>query len=197
MEALVIIYGALSVFGFGVTAADFCGILDNLKDAGPGDAANGVQDTEAGSLLASGDPAITALSKVLGSLRNAVYFALGAGPTGLFALFSGYSPGKTLLLSSAVGSGVLLMAHLLRKTLRRELDSSLKPEELILAKGVITVAVAPGAGGKAAVRQFGRETEVFVRSQDGVSSFTKGSPVCIVDFDESWYYIVSAQETGQ
>ncbi|MDR0722386.1 MAG: hypothetical protein LBF75_06275 [Treponema sp.] len=203
MEPLLIIYGALTLFGLGITVADFFGILDQ-KGTDDGDTGEPVQEGElsdeagpssqGGSWLAPGDPGIKVLTKILGCLRTGVYFSLGAGPTGLFALFLGHTPGKSLAWSTGVGVGILFMAHLLRKLVRRDLDSSLKPGEFIMEKAIITVPVGPGAGGKAVVRQFGKETELYVRSKDPRASFAKGTEVQIVDFDESWYYVI---EGGQ
>jgi hypothetical protein len=198
MEHFLIIYGALTVFGVGITVADFFGILDQ-KGIDEGDAGEPVQEgdipdeaspsSRGASWLGPGDTGIQVLTKILGCLRTGVYFALGAGPTGLFALFLGRSPGKSLIWSAGLGAGIALMAHLLRKLLRRDLDSSLKPGELLMEKAVITIPLAPGLAGKAVVRQFGKETEIYVRSQDPHVHFAKGEEVQIVDFDESWYYV--------
>ncbi|MHB9292753.1 hypothetical protein Holit_01858 [Hollandina sp. SP2] len=197
MEPLFIIYGALTLFGLGITAVDFFGILDQ-KGTDDGNTGEPVQEgtraDEGGSWLASGEPGIQVLTKILGCLRTGVYFSLGAGPTGLFALFLGHTPGKSLIWSGGVGVGILCMTHLLRKLVRRDLDSSLKPGEFILEKAIITVPVAPGAGGKAVVRQFGKETELYVRSKDPQVYFAKGAEVQIVDFDESWYYVIGGGE---
>ncbi|MDR2797323.1 MAG: hypothetical protein LBB80_03175 [Treponema sp.] len=199
MEPFLVIYGALTLFGLGITVADFCGILDQ-KGTDDGDTGEPVQEGElsdeaapssqGGSWLAPGDMGVQVLTKILGCLRTGVYFSLGAGPTGLFALFLGHTPGKSLIWSAGVGVGILFMARLLRKLLRRDLDSSLKPSEFIMEKAIITVPVAPGAGGKAVVRQFGKETELYVRSKDPRAYFAKGAEVQIVDFDESWYYVI-------
>ncbi|MDR2394303.1 MAG: hypothetical protein LBD93_09155 [Treponema sp.] len=198
MEQLLVIYAALTLFGVGITAADFFGWLDQ-KGTDDGDVGEPVQEgdlgdeaspsSRGGSWLGPGDPGIRVLTKILGFLRTGVYFSLGAGPTGLFALFLGRSPGKSLIWSAGLGAGIAFMAHLLRKLLRRDLDSSLKPGELIMEKAVITVPLAPGAAGKAVVRHFGKETEVYVRSKDPGTAFSKGAEVWIVDFDASWYYV--------
>ncbi|MDR3115085.1 MAG: hypothetical protein LBU25_06150 [Treponema sp.] len=186
-----------------MTAADLFGILDR-KGADEGDTEASDQEgdrsyegkppSQGASWLGSEDTGIRVLTAILGCLRRGVYFSLGAGPTGLAALFLGYTPGKSLIWSTGVGVGILLMAHLLRKLVRRELDSSLKPGEFIMEKAVITVSVRPGSGGKAVVRQFGKETELYVRSKDPRASFAKGAEVRIVDFDESWYYVIGRGE---
>jgi hypothetical protein len=198
MEYLLVIYAALTLFGLGITVVDFFGILDQ-KGTGDTNTEESVQEgvravdadpsPQAGSWLAPGDTGIRILTTILGCLRTGVYFALGAGPTGLFALFLGRSPGKSLIWSAGVGAGIALIARFLRKLVRRDLDSSLKPVEFLQEKAIITVPLAPGAVGKAVVRQFGKETELYVRSQDPRVAFSKGTEVWIVDFDESWYYV--------
>lgn len=203
MEHLLVIYVALTLFGLGITVADFFGILDQ-KGTDDTDAEASVQEgdrvvdagpsPQAGSWLGPGDTGIRMLTRILGCLRTGVYFSLGAGPTGLFALFLGRSPGKSLIWSAGVGVGIALMARFLRKLVRRDLDSSLKPAEFLQEKAVITVPLAPGAVGKAVVRQFGKETELYVRAQDPQAAFSKGTEVWIVDFDESWYYVIGGNE---
>jgi hypothetical protein len=91
--------------------------------------------------------------------------------------------------SAAAGVGIAILTRLLRKFIRRDLDSSIKPDEFLMEKAVILTPVLPGEAGKAAVRQFGREQEIYVRCRDTAAAFSKGAEVRIVDFDESWYWI--------
>jgi hypothetical protein len=118
-----------------------------------------------------------------------VYFALGAGPTGLFALFTGLSRGQSMIWSIGGGIGIALLTRLLRKFLRRDLDSSIKSEELLMEKALILVPVNPGEIGKALVRRFGTETEIYVRCRDNNTAFPKGAEVQITEYDENFYWI--------
>ncbi|MDR0877281.1 MAG: hypothetical protein LBN21_04455, partial [Treponema sp.] len=117
MGNLFIIYIALTVFGLGITIVDFLGVFDHpADDDDPGD---GEHTAHHGSQVEGGDSGLRILTGILGFLRMAVYFALGAGPTGLFALLTGLDPGKSLIWSVAVGGGIAILTRLLRKFLRR------------------------------------------------------------------------------
>jgi hypothetical protein len=142
-----------------------------------------------GALLGSGNIGIRFITHLMGLLRTAVYFSLGAGPTGLFAFFTGRSASSGLLWAGVAGIGIAVLGKVIRKLIRNDLDSSIKPEEMLMEKAIISVSVDPGRIGKAIVRQFGREREVYVRCKDEKASFTRGSEVHIVDYDESQFWI--------
>lgn len=198
MGNLYVLYSALAVFGLGVTVIDFLGLMDHAAGHdecadhdGADHEADGGHDTDAhhGPVLAPGSAGLRFLTTFFGLLRIGVYFSLGAGPTGLFALFMGLDAAKSLLWSAAAGTGLAVLARLLRRLVRRELDSSIKPGELLMEKAVILIPVSPGKTGKALVRQFGREREIYVRCRDQGAAFAKGSEARIVDADESWFWI--------
>lgn len=201
METLGIFFVTLTVFGLGVTAIDFLGLLGHHGgDHQDGSAEDACTDSEGhhghteheghhGSYLGADKTGLRLITGLLGVLRTAVYFALGAGPTGLFALLTKHTRPASLLWSLAGGAFIAVLARLLRRLLRRDLDSSIKPGEFILEKGILLTPIAPGAMGKALVRQFGKETELYVRCRDPRLGFLKGSEIRIVDCDDSLYWI--------
>ena len=142
-----------------------------------------------GSHIASVDSAARAVSRAIGALRLGVYFSLGAGPTGLFATLTGVAPIAGLAWSAGAGVFIALLAKALRRLVRRDLDSSIRPEEYLLDEAVVTVSVGPGALGKAMVRRYGREAELYVRGKDQAASFPKGTRVRIADLDDGFYWI--------
>jgi hypothetical protein len=199
MGNLFVIYTALTVFGLGITIVDFLGVFDHSGDdggagnSGQGDDDDAAADHEAGhnhgSQLGSAGTGIRVVTAIMGLLRLAVYFALGAGPTGLFALLTGLSRGQSLLWSLGGGIGIAALTRLLRKFLRRDLDSSIKGEELLMEKALILVPVNPGEIGKALVRRFDREMEIYVRCRNPGAAFPKGAEVQITEYDENFYWI--------
>jgi hypothetical protein len=217
MTAYLVFFIALSVFGAGVTVIDFLGLLDHddggdsASDAADSaDDAGGVDDGSEGSLLASSgetgtdvtesakggkDHGIRALTRVLSTLRLTVYFSLGAGPAGLFAVLSGQSDVASLQWAGAVGVGIAVLARALRKVIRRELDSSIKPEEYLMEKAVLLLPLEAGKMGKAAVRQYGREAEIYVKANDPGLELPKGAEVLISAYDDSVYYIDKIDKT--
>jgi hypothetical protein len=162
---------------------------DYIPDGHTGQHGDDFRHGEEGALLGSDNTGIRFITLLMGLLRSAVYFSLGAGPTGLFALFTGRSALSGLVWAGAAGIGIAVLGKVLRRLIRNDIDSSIKPEELLMETAIISVPVGPGQIGKAIVRQFGREQEVYVRCNNGKASFAKGSEVCIVDYDESQFWI--------
>jgi membrane protein implicated in regulation of membrane protease activity len=122
-------------------------------------------------------------------LRTGVYFSLGAGPTGLFALLTGVGGAASLAWSAGAGVFIAVLTRALRAFVRRDLDSSIKPEEFLMDQAVICVPVAPGAMGKALVSRYGRDTELYVRCKDQSRALQKGEVVRIVDMDDDCYWV--------
>lgn len=129
------------------------------------------------------------VAKAIGTLRTTVYFSLGAGPTGLFALLTGVGGTASLAWSAGAGIFIALLARTLRAFVRRDLDSSIKPEEFLMDQAVISVPVSPGAMGKALVSRYGRDTELYVRCKDRSQALSKGETVRIVDMDDECYWV--------
>jgi hypothetical protein len=130
-----------------------------------------------------------AVAKLIGTMRNGVYFSLGAGPTGLFALLTGVGGTASLAWSAGAGVFIAILARTLRAFVRRDLDSSIKPEEFLMDQAVISVPVSPGAMGKAIVSRYGRDTELYVRCKDKERALPKGETVRIVDMDDDCYWV--------
>ncbi|MBU0926815.1 MAG: hypothetical protein KKA67_03645 [Spirochaetes bacterium] len=173
--------------------ADSGGETDGGHDAATGhdDTAVAQHGGARGSYVASADTGTRLVAKAIGALRLGVYFSLGAGPTGLFAVFTGVGPGASLAWSAGAGVFIAALARALRSLVRKDLDSSIKPEEFIMDEATIIVPVGAGAMGKAVVRRYGRETELYVRSREPGKEFPKGSAVRIVDFDDDCYWVES------
>jgi hypothetical protein len=144
---------------------------------------------ERGSTISSADSGTRFVARTIGALRTGVYFSLGAGPTGLFAMLTGVQSSESLAWSAGAGIFIAVLARSLRAFIRKDLDSSIKASEFIMDEATITVSVMPGAMGKAAVRRYGRETEVFVRAKDPARAFQKGTLVRIVDFDDECCWV--------
>lgn len=161
------------------------GALDHATDEDGGIPARG-------SLLGSMDARTRVVAKTIGLLRSGVYFSLGAGPTGLFALARGLTSGQSLLWGAGAGLFVAIAARLLRRFIRRDLDSSFKPEDFLLDEAVVTVPVAPGMLGKAAVRRYGAEVEVYIRAEDPAQAFARGERVRLIDYAEGSYLVEPA-----
>lgn len=201
MSGLFVLYSALAVFGIGVTIVDLFGVFEHSGQsdsnhdgdhlpAHPGHAvAADHHDDGRGSTISSADSGTRIVAKTIGALRTGVYFSLGAGPTGLFAVLTGVPSMESLAWSAGAGLFIAVLARSLRAFVRKDLDSSIKVSEFIMDEAIITVSIMPGAMGKAAVRRYGRETEVFVRARDPARAFPRGCMVRIVDYDDECCWV--------
>ena len=208
MADLFILFLTLTVFGAGVTIIDFLGIMDNKgendsSDDAQGDAAgarqgsNLVHDRENNFSndreKTGGKSGIKIAARFMNLLRSAVYFSLGFGPTGLFANFTGLSRTTGLIWAVAAGAAMIILARLLKKIIRRDLDSSISPDELLQEKGILLLPLEGENISKAAIRQYGREIEIYVRCSDKNSKLPKGKEIIIEDFDNDVYWIKPAE----
>lgn len=134
------------------------------------------------------------MARFIGVLRSLVYFSLGAGPTGLVALALGLGATSSFLWSAGAGAAIAILARSLRRFMRRDLDSSFKPEDFILEEAQITVSIAPGLMGKAEVRKYGAASEIYVRAKAGDLAFPRGSRVRIIDYRDDCYLVEAADE---
>ncbi|MCL2209936.1 MAG: hypothetical protein FWC19_07355 [Treponema sp.] len=203
MADLFVLFITLTVFGVGVTIIDFLGVLDHWGDnsgdhfSDHSDSHSADTGSEHGSNLiaenkhsAPDKPSFSIISKIMNLLRNAVYFSLGSGPTGLFAYFNGLSRTSGLIWAFAVGAAMIILARLLKRFIRRDLDSSIKTDELLQEKGVLLLPLEGETISKAMVRQYGREIEVFVRCKDKNSKLPKGKEVIIDEYEDDVYWVV-------
>lgn len=204
MQSLFVLYSALAVFGLGVTIVDLFGVFDQASasdgeggDDGDEDAAESAAEANAtaasqaarGSLVVGGQKGVRVVAKLIGTLRLGVYFSLGAGPTGLFALLTGVAPAASLAWAAGSGAFIAALVKALRSFARKDLDSTVGQEEYLMDEAAVTVPVAPGAMGRVVVRRYGREAELYVRCKDPRASLAKGARVRIVDLDEGFYWV--------
>ena len=206
MADLFVLFLTLTIFGVGVTAIDFLGVFDNAdNDSGGNDNAQLKQCAETsadepsagihGSNLVyeNRKPGIRIISKVMNILRSAVYFSLGFGPTGLFASFSGLSKMPGLIWAFAAGAAMMILARLIKRLIKRDLDSSIKSNELLQEEGILLLPLEDGVISKASVRQYGREIEIYVRCRDKECKFHKGEKIIIEEYDNDVYWIKPAE----
>ena len=131
--------------------------------------------------------------RILSALRNLVYFALGFGPTGWFALGTGESIGAALAWSGGVGVTVLIGARVLRRILRSELSSEVKASDLLMEKGTVTVTIGPDQMGKVRIRLGGALVDRYARSKLD-RPLPPGSRIQVTDIDEDCVYVEPEEE---
>jgi hypothetical protein len=134
------------------------------------------------------------VARLIGILRTSVYFSLGAGPTGIAALAMKLDALSSLFWAAGAGMAITVFVRLLRRFIRRDLDSSFSAEDFILEDAEVTVPVAPGLMGRAIVRRFGAQAEVYIKATTEDRAFARGDRVRIIDFQDDCYLVEGADE---
>lgn len=122
--------------------------------------------------------------RILSVARSLVYFCLGFGPVGWFALSTGIGNLLSLAWSIPVGIGAVIGTRALKRFMRKDLDSQVNESELIMESAEVIVSIQKGQMGK--IRTFVGEAPVerYARSQNPGKSFPKGSKVFITDLTD-------------
>jgi len=198
-------YIAATIFGAGVTVVDMIGVLGSQtgEDAdGDDDAAD--DDGDSGEDAVDDHPSVVAhdfrprsaqkwILRSLNMLRNLVYFSLGFGPVGWFALGRYSQVSATLLWSIPSGLVVMVGARLLRRLLRSELDSQVAGGDLLMERGEITVSVSVGQMGKARIRVGGIYVDRFARAKEPGVSLPVGTTIRVVDVSDECIFVEEEQ----
>jgi membrane protein implicated in regulation of membrane protease activity len=173
--------------------ADFDGDADADFDGGAGEPA---EADDAGDVEEAGSDAghdirrrRSIILRIMTGLRSLVYFALGFGPVGWFALSTGQSTMMSLAYAAPVGGVVLLGARLLRRVLRSELTSEIKESDLLMEKGTVTVTVNPGQLGRVRVTVGGAYADRYARGKDTEEPLRPGELVRVVEVSDECVYV--------
>lgn len=173
--------------GFDVDA-DLDGDAD--FDADAGDADDGGGDGEPGSM--AGHDVRRRRSVVMWmmtGLRSLVYFALGFGPVGWFALGTGQSTLTSVAYAAPVGAVVMIGARLLRRVLRSELTSEIKESDLLMERGAVTVTINPGQLGRVRVKIGGAYVDRYARVKDLTEPLRPGESIRVIDVSDECVYV--------
>jgi membrane protein implicated in regulation of membrane protease activity len=164
---------------------------DGLDDGGDSEADfDSSGDDDAGDDATDHEPAVLGhdrrrsgglVVRFMSFLRNIVYFSLGFGPVGWFAIATG--EGTTATLAWSAGSGVLILlgARILRRVLRSELTSDFKETDLLMETGTVNVTIQPGQIGRVRLTIGGAYVDRYARSKDTEVPITPGTQVRVVD----------------
>ena len=126
---------------------------------------------------------------LLSALRNVIYFCLGFGPIGWFALSTSGSAIASLAWSVPIGGVALIGTRVLRRFMRRDLNSEISTSELLMERGVITVSIAPGELGKVRAKLGDLYVERFARATAAEASIRVGSTVRITEVTDDCVYV--------
>ena len=151
---------------------------DSGEEFGPG-------DTHAGHLGDQGSPVLSALTY----LRMFVYFCLGFGPVGWFAMAGGRNPAIALLLAAAVGSLAVFIAQAFFRFQRSDTDSTVRSNELLRQQATVLVGLSDTTLGRVRVQLGMSILEPYARAaHEGASTSILGrfeKRLRIGDFDNA------------
>ena len=203
MVSLQAIYIGSTVFSVGITIIDFLGLLGGSQDSGEGDGGDieGGGEIDSDDLAAdsdhTGEPesshvshhdGVAALS-VLTYLRSFVYFCLGFGPTGWFAMATGRGASVSLLWALPAGVIAFIVARAFFRFQRSDTDSSLHSEELLFQRATVVVPLSHETMGKVRVQVGMDVTEQYALAADPEAQFGKGDTVWITNMTDECVYV--------
>lgn len=207
MDWIRSLYIAATIFGVGVTVADLVGAFSSLSEGGGDDGGDGAGDDagegdgqadEAGETDGDGHLSVLAHDvrrgpgvalRLMTALRSVVYFAVGFGPVGWFATTQYARPAASLAWSVPVGIGVMVSARILRRLFRKDLSSEIKPTDLLMETGTVTVSIGAGAMGKARVVVGGVYVDRFARTNDPEKAIAVGARIRVVDVTDECVFV--------
>lgn len=113
---------------------------------------------------------------------------------------------RTICLALATIGGAFLLLFLVarggralvrRRITRQSPSVALRADELLLKEAEVTVPVAPGMLGKAAIQWCGAPVEVPIRAADPAQAFARGGRVRFIDYSDDYYLVEPAEEEHQ
>ncbi len=191
---LHLIYIFTTAFGVGVTLLDIIGIVGHLSDSAtdhnlPQDHPDDTNTHHSDG--GSHSPVLSALYY----LRIFVYFCLGFGPLGWMAEMTGYSTISTLLWAVPGGLVSAGLANAVFKFQRKDLDSSVRVEDLFLGKARVIVPISQGEMGKVRIT-FGQSvTERYAMAENAEENLPTDMEVEVVRVTDDCIYVRRADST--
>lgn len=172
----------------GASDADHTDSTDDSA-AHDADSTHGHEHVEAGHHAVSTvmhDKAVqgNALLKTISLLRTAVYFCAGFGPVGLFAWLTHQGALASFLWSVPVGLATAIITRLLMRLFKKEVDSSVKEDELLMETGQVIVTIGKGELGKVRVHLGEIYVDRFARAKSKDETIPIGSDIRVCDIEE-------------
>jgi membrane protein implicated in regulation of membrane protease activity len=134
-------------------------------------------------------PKTNSILALMSNLRNAVYFCVGFGATGTFALLTGESELSSLIWSLPVGLITVGLFRLFKSVQQKKLDSTFSEKELVNLKGKALLSFSGEEIGKVQI-QFGEMTiERYAKCNTSNTEVHKGDEIVITRADDNYVYI--------
>lgn len=131
--------------------------------------------------------------RIYSLLRMIIYFSMGFGPMGWMALNQYGSSIRSLLWSVPSGIIVLIGVKILRKIMKKELDSEIKDEELLMENGKVIVSIPAKQIGKVRVFYNGTQQDRYARGEND-QAVAVGAPVVVIEVNEECIIVREIEE---
>ena len=184
------LYLFTTVFSVGVMAVDLLGLFGTSEsDSDAGDLS--ADDASADDVSAddSSAGASVPLLSVLRYLRIGIYFALGFGPVGLVAEWTG--AGVLGSLAWAVPGGVIsaYLARLFFRFQQHDVDSQVRESELLLERAQVIVPLSNTNMGKVRIKMGQLVLERYALAEDEWETFNTDDQAEIVRVTDECVYV--------
>lgn len=126
---------------------------------------------------------------ILAGMRSLVYFCIGFGIVGWYAVATGVGALLSLVWSVPVGLVSLGGARLLRRVLRRELNSEIHTSELLMESGVVIVSILRGELGRVRVKLGDVYVERFARAAGNNREIHVGTKITVTDISDECVFV--------
>jgi len=187
------LYWFTTVFGVGVTLIDLLGLFGHLGGHGAGHDSGGHDgthhDSAAHDSASSDHGSAGTLLSVMRYLRTAVYFSLGFGPVGLFAVAMGRSPLESAFWSVPGGFVAAALARAVFRFQQKDIDSSVRDNDLLFETATVIVSIAGGNMGKVRLRVGQMVVERYALAADPNDTFRPDDLVQIVEVTDACVYV--------
>ena len=166
------LYIAATIFALGILIADF--IFSSGEDSSQPDSV----------LTESKGRVQSAIFRLFKYFRYALYFCVGFGPTGMAAVLMEKSSFESLLWALGAGIVVPIIAKLLTRISKKELDSSVKDKDLFMEHGIVLIPIEPGQMGKVKIKLGDVHIERYAKGLSSTQAFQKGDTIVVSDVQE-------------
>lgn len=145
--------------------------------------------THAGHLGEMDSAAGNRILQILSYLRLTVYFCLGFGPTGWFAMATGRNSLIALGMAIAMGAVSLVVAQWFFRFQNSSVDSSLTKRDLLQEEATVTISLTDSTMGKVRIKVGMSVSEQYALSSTPGRAFKRGDIVHITRVTDECVYV--------
>lgn len=195
LHYLHLIYLFTTIFGLGVVILDLFGVFvhtghgdTNTGHVGHADHDSSHDADHGHSHEGSNNNHIPILS-ILRYLRMLIYFCAGFGPLGLLAQYTGSSLLGMIAWSILGGIATTSLGIFFFRLQQKDIDSSIRTEDLFLGQAQVIVPISNGNMGKVRILIGQSVAERYALAENSTDSFSKDAIVQVVQVTDECVYV--------